>query len=63
MMFFIAIPSSTLQSFKFNIWCYCTVKSMPRNLWRQLKQGLLHGEYMEKKYCQPPFSCTINVYA
>lgn len=61
-MLFLAIPSSTLQSLKFNVWSYCTVKSMPSNLWRWWKWGFLHGKYMGKKYCKPPFSCAINRY-
>lgn len=62
MMLFIAIPWGTSQSFKFNIWCCCTVKSIPRNLCRQLKWSVLHREYVEKKYCKTHSSCAINRY-
>lgn len=43
------------------IQCYCTAKSMHRNLWRQLKWGFLHGERVGKKYCKTPFFYTIDI--
>lgn len=56
MMLFITVPLGTLQSFKFNVWCYSTPKSMLGDLWRKLKWGFLQVEFVGKKYCKISFS-------